>query len=183
MRKPSRQMPAYVPDNAGPAPVRYGVLTMMLAGFAGVVIAKPAILACIAAFILFIVVVSFFGKDDTPHFQALKEQRLGESICTFARAADCRHNDSWIVRAIYEETKACLPENHRDTPLRWDDHFVDDLKLESEDVEDIAEAVAQRAGYSLDDCSANPLNGKVSTLGDLVLFMMQQPICTGAAGR
>lgn len=175
------QMPAYAPADAWPAPLRYGLLAMMLAAFVGMVIAKPAILVFIAAFSVLIVVVSFFGKDNAPHFEALKKQRQGESICTFARAADCRHNDSWIVRAVYEETKACLPRDYVDTPLRWEDHFVADLKLEWEDVEDIAEAVAQRAGYSLEDCSANPLNGKVSTLGELVLFMAQQPRCPGAA--
>lgn len=178
MRTPSRQMPAYA-VNPRSAPGAYGILVVVLAGFIGAGIVAPVILAYIATVFLFVVAASFFDRTDT-YLCVLQEQRRGESICSFARAADCRKNDSWIVRAVYEQTKAWLPRNHTDLPLRWTDRFVEDLRIDGEDAEDIAEEVAQRAGYSLDDCSANPLNGKVSTLGDLVLFMMQQPRCPGA---
>ena len=61
-----------------------------------------------------------------------------------------------------------------DYPIRASDRFMEELRIEGEDVEDIADMVATRAGYDFSDYSANPLAGKVFTVGDLVMFFSHQ---------
>lgn len=97
-------------------------------------------------------------------------ERQGESICSFARSLDCRATDTWIVRAVFEELAAYVQ-----FPIRPDDRLEDDLKIDSDDIDDVAEAVAQRTGRPLDAREANPLYGKVTTVRELVEFFRHQP--------
>jgi len=110
------------------------------------------------------------------HLRRLANERVGESICTFAREANCRENDSWAVRAVYEQIQEYLGKEFKNFPVRWSDDFERDLKIDLEDVEDIiAIEAAQRARRNLANPHTNPLYGKVKTVGDLVRFLVSQP--------
>jgi len=119
---------------------------------------------------LFAGVVSIFSKLDHKKFELLMSARVGENICSFRRAFDLQKVDPWIVRAVYEEVR----ELTGDYPIRASDRFVEELRIESDDAEDIAANVAARAGYDFSDFSANPLAGIVFTVGDLVMFFTHQ---------
>lgn len=102
--------------------------------------------------------------------------REGESICEFARSFDRHAVDPWIIRAVYEEVQSHLKSFQPAFPLRSTDRLVDDLDIDSEDLElDVASTIAERAGRSMRASDANPLFGKVHTVGDLVMFFNRQP--------
>jgi hypothetical protein len=122
-------------------------------------------------FISFLIFITWECYKRNLYFQQVAEERKNESICTFARSFNCRIVDTWVIRAVYEE----LLPLHSDLPLRISDRFEEDLELGYEDVEDIGLDMAYRAGRSLKNTEKNPLYGKVKTIGDLVLFLNNQP--------
>lgn len=102
------------------------------------------------------------------------QARVGESICQFARALDCRKVDTWVVRSVYEE----LQRYHSGKwalPLRATDWLEKDLRLDSEDLDQVLVDMAQRAGRDLSSTQGNPFYDKVTTVGDLVHFLNAQP--------
>lgn len=60
-------------------------------------------------------------------------------------------------------------------PVRASDSLVNDLRIDSEDVEDLLVDIAARSGHSLDETQSNPFYGKIDTVRDLVLFINSQP--------
>jgi hypothetical protein len=132
----------------------------------------------ILGFAVFLGVISIIeAKRTKVHLNRLATQRTGESICTFAREANCRANDTWVVRAVYEQVQSYLGPEFHSFPLRWNDSFEKDLKIDIEDVEDIiASEVAERTGRNFSETDENPMYAKVSTVGDLVLFFCAQPV-------
>ena len=96
------------------------------------------------------------------------ERRRGESICSFARSFDRRVIDPWIIRGVYEEFSNSYP-------IRADDSLATDLGIEDEDLDDSIVVIAERIGRSLEDTASNPMFDKLSTVGDLVLFLQHQP--------
>ena len=111
------------------------------------------------------------------HFQTLAAQRKGESICQFARQANCRENDPWVVRAVYEEMASEMAHYTEmpDFPVRWNDDIEKTLKLFLDDIDDLLPCMARRAGRDLTNTKKNPWFDKVSTVGDLVQFLNAQP--------
>jgi hypothetical protein len=108
--------------------------------------------------------------------QCLSNSRVGEGICEFARAANCRTNDPWIVRAVYEELVRAVSVKGSVVPVRWDDCLEMDLGIDSEDLDmGIASIIAERTGRSFANLQNNPWYGKVRTAGDLVAFFNAQP--------
>lgn len=105
----------------------------------------------------------------------LAASRPGDALCSFARACDFRHTDTWLIRATFEELQGFFPKRLQPFPLCPSDRFHEDLDINSEDIDDIAFAVAVRAGYSLDGAERNPLYGRVTTVGELIAFFAQQP--------
>lgn len=110
--------------------------------------------------------------------RALAASRAGEDIGHFARQANCRVHDAWVVRAVYEtlaqELAACARLPH--FAPRWDDDLWRTLRLDEEDMDmALLPVMAARAGRSLRDTSANPWHGRVRTVGDLVRFLCAQP--------
>jgi hypothetical protein len=95
--------------------------------------------------------------------------RVTESIGTFARSFDRRTMDPWIIRAVYEAFSTAFP-------IRASDRFDRDLRLDDEDWEAAAIAIAQRAGRSMESSKRNPMYGKVRTVRDLVEFLHHQPL-------
>lgn len=110
------------------------------------------------------------------HLRATAASRPGESICTFSREVDCRHLDTWIVRAVYEEIQEHLAADCAKFPLRWTDRLNEDLRIDPDALdEELAIDIAQRTGRSLEETERNPLFGDVKTVRDLVLFFQAQP--------
>ena len=124
-------------------------------------------------------VVAALGRREALRLARMAQSRAGESICQFARSIDCRRVDTWVVRAVYEELQRSLSVAVA-VPLRMTDHLQRDLRLDADDLDDLVVDMAQRARRSLADTSANPLFGKVTTVGDLVEFLQAQsrlPTC------
>lgn len=111
---------------------------------------------------------------DTRARRRLATSRQDESICDFARSFD-RQTDTWLIRAVYEEASRHLSVDGRPIPIRRQDRSEKDLRIDPEDLDDIARDAAFRARRSMDDCDKNPLYGKVQTVGDLVTFLEYQP--------
>ena len=108
--------------------------------------------------------------------------RTDESICTFVRSFDYRRTDPWVLRAVYEELSRQLVVDGRPLPIRADDRWDDDLKLDPDDFDEFVMDIAHRAGRSMDDTERNPFYGRVKTVRDLVRFLEHQPR-TEAAGQ
>lgn len=104
----------------------------------------------------------------------LAASRQGETICNFARSFN-RQTDTWIIRAVYEELTRFLFIEGQTLPVRQEDRCEKDLKIDPEDLDDLAQDIAYRARRSMDCSNANPLYGKVKTVGDLVTFFEHQP--------
>ncbi len=98
------------------------------------------------------------------------ERRRGESICDFARSFDCRAIDPWIIRAVYEEFSDSYP-------IRANDHFLKDLRVDEEDFEDSIESIAKRIGRKLESPEPEQAREEVglATVRDLVQFLQKQP--------
>jgi hypothetical protein len=165
MRAPSRRMPKYVPERLGM--ISRVVLVGLGVGLVGAVILQPSLFIVFSAVVMFVPV---FSAVDQHRQRRLAAERASESVCTFARSFDCRETDTWIVRAVWEEVGGLFR-----FPIRRDDRFEEDLRIDSEDLDNLAEAVAQRTGRPLVGYEKNPLFGQVKTVGDLVSFFLHQP--------
>lgn len=108
--------------------------------------------------------------------QSWAKTRSGENICSFVRAFDFRHTDTWVLRAVYEELSVFLGGDNHPFPIRADDRWQDDLEIDSEDMEwDVLPDIAYRACRSLENTEQNPFYDKVKTVRDLVHFLEYQP--------
>ena len=97
-----------------------------------------------------------------------------ESICTFARSFSTRHVDTWVIRAAHQEIQQLVKSYMPAFPVRASDSLLNDLHVDSDDVEDLLVGIAARSGYSLDETESNPFYGKVEKVRDLVLFINAQ---------
>jgi len=167
MRVPSRRMPKR-PEGG----VReWVVLGAVVLGLVAGLVAWVGLLAAAAIVVAFLLVFEHGRRRAA----AIRRERAGDSICTFARSFDRRAVDPWILRATWEEFASILSFPVRATD-RVDEH------IHPEDCDDIAEEIAVRAGRSLDDSKRNPMFGRVCTVRDLVLFLQHQPRVATAAG-
>ena len=104
----------------------------------------------------------------------LRSERQGEGICTFARSFDRRRVDPWIIRAVHDELQPYFWTRHGSVPLRATDRLVQDIGIDPDDVDDLAETIAWRTGRPLAVAGSNPVRS-VDTAGDLVRFFAHQP--------
>jgi len=113
----------------------------------------------------------------------LASSRREETICDFARSFESG-TDTWILRAVYEEICRFIAVDRSPIPIRRDDRRAEDLKIDPEDLDDLARDIAFRARRSMESCDQNPLYGKVKTVGDIVAFLGYQPriVEQGAGG-
>ena len=102
----------------------------------------------------------------------LASGRNAESICTFARSFDCRAVDTWVIRAVYETLQEWIASDG--FPMRASDRISDDLRLDDEDLDYLAEEIAERSCRTLSDSESNPFYESVTTVRDLVLFFAHQ---------
>lgn len=164
-RIPSNRMPEYVVERLGvrAAFLLAAYLVFVSALLMRVVWEQPWI---IVALVVIVAVVAVYEEYRRYRYA---RQRVGESLCTFARSFDYRSIDTWIIRAVYEQVQPLV-----DFPLRKTDRF--DKNLDLDDVlGEIAEQVAQRTCRTLTNEQDNPWYKKVETLEDLVKFFSCQP--------
>ena len=123
-----------------------------------------------------ILVGSVVTTLDQRRLRRLAASRADESICTFARAFACRSTDTAVIHAVYEELQHHLCPVVPAFPFRADDHFAEDLRVDHEDLDDLAVIVAHRTRRTLENTKANPLFGRVHTVRDLIRFFGHQPL-------
>jgi hypothetical protein len=163
-RTPSNRMPAFVPPRM--SIVGWIVLAALAAGVIYLCLSHPMF----ALAVPIIAAVSWaLNVVEKRRQRRIAIERQAESICTFARSFDCRATDTWIVRAVFEELASYVK-----FPIRPDDRLEDDLKVDFDDIDDIAEAIAQRTNRPLENYEANPLYRKVTTVRELVEFFVHQ---------
>jgi hypothetical protein len=104
------------------------------------------------------------------HFYRLRKQRSEDSICNFAKLLPAREHDALIVRAVNEEVSRWTK-----LPIRPSDHFSNDLRLDVEDLQYIAEEVGRRSGRAIGDTLGNPMFDRVITVADMIVFFEHQP--------
>ena len=164
-REPSNRMPAFIPQPM--SIVGWVVLAALAAGAIYLCASHPMFVFAVPI----IAAVSWaLNVIEDRRQRRIATERQAESICTFARSFDCRATDTWIVRAVFEELASYVQ-----FPLRPDDRLEADLKIDPDDIDDIAEAIAQRSGRPLEGCEVNPLWGEVTTIRELVEFFVNQP--------
>jgi hypothetical protein len=123
------------------------------------------------------------GARETRRLRRIVLGRGDESICTFARAFDCRRIDTAVIRAVYEELQHSFTYVAPAFPFRPADHFDADLNLDEDELEDLARAISHRTRRALDCTPANPFYNRVETVRDLVSFFVHQPMnLNGRAG-
>lgn len=169
----------FMPPVAARPPLRWSarcLLAMFAAALLGVLWAHPFAVG-VSALVLGGLVATL-GRREALRLARMAQSRAGESICQFARSIDCRRVDTWVVRAVYEELQRSL-SGTVPVPLRVTDHLQRDLRLDTDDLDDLILDMAQRSGRCLAHTSANPLFGKVATVGDLVDFLHAQPRLAG----
>jgi len=169
MKTPSRRMPA--------APVRkpsrlaWLFLAAMLVGLGYWIYRQPIVVLFIIGLAVLVGIQIIF---ESRFRRRLAASRGRESICDFARSFD-RRTDTWIIRAVYEELCRFLSVDGRPLHVRRADSCEKDLKVDPEDLDDLAREIGFRAGRSMDGSGTNPLYGKVKTVGDMVTFFEHQP--------
>ncbi|MBI5767979.1 MAG: hypothetical protein HZA93_09290 [Verrucomicrobia bacterium] len=100
----------------------------------------------------------------------IREERIEESICSFARLLPARAHDTWVVRAVYEELFDFVR-----APIRPSDTVERFWGIDGDDLDDMAFRIAERAGRSMDGADKNPFFGRVVTVADMVQFFEHQP--------
>ena len=174
MKMPSRFMPKYERASFTAKDI------VFLSLFLGLVFLALAYtiwkLPLVLAFFVVLAMLGIYANwRENRRLKSLAAERPNEGICTFSRSFDRKRIDTWIIRAVYEELQFSLDYSKGTCPLTASDRFEEDLKIESEDLEDLVDIIAQRTGRSLENPENNPYYDKVSTVKDLVLFINYQP--------
>ncbi len=155
--------------------VTIGVLA---AGLGAAVVAAPAVIVGVVGVLAASTILLEHRR--TQRMGPLLTAREGEDVGTFARAFDRRAGplDPWAVRAVWNTVMPMTSTRGKLIPLRPTDRFVEDLGIDSEDIEcEIPKVVAQCerdiAGYA-----TNPHYTSLDTVGGLVRFISAQPLKT-----
>jgi hypothetical protein len=183
MTRPSRVMPAFVPQTVVVSLWGRGLqfllaVTALGCLFWAVWVAPIIVVAAFSAVALIGFVAKLDERRCREHLRSIAESRLGESICTFARALPVRQLDTWVVRAVFEQLQSRLGRFYQKFPIRASDRLAEDLLVPEDADEELLLEIAQRAGRSAADLERNPYFGKVSTVEELVRFF-----CAQARGR
>ena len=171
MRVPSNRMRPRLAetnsDQIGPRIVQ--VITTLIAAALLLLNFQPILITVIEIVVLLIWTSSIL---DRRFLNRLASGRSAESICTFARSFDCRAVDTWVIRAVYETLQETLAWDG--FPMRVSDRISNDLRLDDEDLDYVAEVIAERSRRTLRESESNPFLGRVATVRDLVLFFAHQ---------
>lgn len=151
------------------------VVAWLLAMIAGLIYYVVVNLWVRLGFVVFILFTTALNYQSIRRLRQLAESRSNESICTFARAFNYRQIDTWIIRAVYEQLQPLASTSNAPFPLRPEDRLSEDFGIVDEDLDDLADEIAQRTGRRWENCEQNPYYGNVRTVGDLVMFFAHQP--------
>ncbi len=167
----SRNIPKYLEE---PATVFQKIALLLL------LVAFLSLLYFYPFFLLLIIFLGIwtlaYNHKEVKRLSRIANTRSGESICSFTRALNFRQVDTWIIRATWEELQDYVTHKSlNEFPIRPTDKVVDDFKIDPEEIVDIVERIAQRTRRSLEETDKNPYFGKIETVGDLVLFVNNQP--------
>lgn len=144
MKVPSRRMPAAPVHKT---PVRAWLfLAVLLAGFTGWLWQQPYLVGVLLA--VFGVCVGIQLVWDTRSRRRLAVARQGGAFAS-SRAFD-RSADTWLIRAVYEEISRHLSVDGRAVPVRRQDRCEKDLRIDPDDLDDIARDAAFRARRSME---------------------------------
>jgi len=146
-------------------------LAALVGGLGYWVYRQPYALIFIGIFAVIFRIERIFEKW---RFRHLANSREELSICDFARSFG-RETDTWVLRAVYEELSGFLLVDGRHFPVRATDNCEKDLKIDPEDLDDLAADIAFRARRSMENTKQNPFFGKVRTVADMVAFLEHQP--------
>jgi hypothetical protein len=151
----------------------YPILTLFLLGLGFFIYCHPYSLLLVLAFGIVIWLETVRARR---YRRRLAVSRSGESICTFVEGFNCHQTDTWVLRAVYEELSKFLAVDGRPLPVRADDRCCErDLKIDPEDLDDLAVDIAFRARRSMKNTKQNPFYGRVKTVRDMVSFFEFQP--------
>jgi hypothetical protein len=112
---------------------------------------------------------------NTRRLRRLARERLGDSICSFARSLDYRRLDTKVIRTVYEEMQDNLAHVCPAFPVRTSDDVARMYRIDPEEYEDMVVEIADRVGRSLDDYERNPYYRQTSTIAGLIEFLCAQP--------
>jgi hypothetical protein len=104
--------------------------------------------------------------------------RTGEDIGTFARAFDRRSDapiDPWAIRAVWNAIYPLTEVQGKRIPLRPTDRIVEDLGIDSEEIEYLVPALTLQCERKNGDWDRNPYYPQLGTVGGLVRFISAQP--------
>jgi len=173
MRSPSR----LIPPRSEKGISWVWLLGVLLAGFGYFVYASSNTARYVTAALIFAfcVCVAVINKREKRRLEGICSTRAEESICTFARSFSTRDVDTWVIRAAHQEIQQLMKSYMSAFPVRASDALLDDLHIDSDDIEDLLVDIAARSGHALDETEKNPFYGKINTVRDLVLFVNAQP--------
>ncbi len=129
---------------------------------------------CTIAALLVLVAVS----EIRAHFRLkrIASDRQTSNICSYARSFDYRNVDTRVMRAVYRKMQAWIgPVDNRLFPVESNDGFDTLYRMDPGDLEDIYFEIADELGISTDRPEENPYFDRVSTVKELVLFLLHQP--------
>jgi hypothetical protein len=124
---------------------------------------------------VFFAVFTLMDVINTRRLRRLARQRLGDSICSFARSLDYRRLDTKVIRAVYEGMQDNLARVCPAFPVRPSDDIDQVYRVDPEDYEDFVVKIADRVGRSLEDYGRNPYYHHTSTIAGLIEFLCAQP--------
>jgi hypothetical protein len=175
MRLPSR----FVPPRINQRRIFPGVLLLgaLMVGLGYFVYSSSNLVRYVTAILVFAFCgyAAVINRRERHRFEAMASTREKESICGFARSFNTRQTDTWVIRAAHQELQLFLHSYVPGFPVRASDSLLHDLRLDSEDLEDLLLDIAARSGRSLHKPESNPYYGNVLTVSDLVLFINAQP--------
>ena len=161
-------------------PLRVLVAAALLGGLIALgvsLVLDPVKLLFVAAWVALMFAWGAWGsRKMDARLDALAGARPDDTICTFARDFDRQSVDPWVVRATWEELQKCLGPERAPFPIRASDRIERDYGVPPDDLRDVWEVIARRAGRSLEDTERNPYYARVETVGDLVHFANSQPL-------
>ncbi len=140
-----------------------------------VILLNPTTEGCFY-WLAFLLVLATIGIIiDSIRFKRLAKERIGLSICQFARSFDYQRVDTKIIRAVYEGLQEWIRGGVKNFPVMASDDIAKIYKMLDEDLDEFAEELAQKTGRGWENLVKNPLYGKVITVNDLVLLLNLQP--------
>ncbi len=145
------------------------VTGLFLIALAWLCFTEPVFLIIVSLIIICMVIATM---RDNKRLRVIAAHRLGDSICTFARAFDKRTVDPWTMRAAYDQIQEYFGHIGRPFPIRASDRFKEDLKMGEDDLFDLLVAIAERSRHDITFLDTKP---PIDTIGDLVTTISNLP--------